>query len=179
MHIYLCICSLSSASLYITENQLDVSAIVGALVNCVTANVLLGKILPSASFLFTFIKKHTNLRRLSNQRALLRSLFIMTLAMLTHSHSFQTTEDLFKAPSVPQSVSKLIYRYSVLLRTCSLWPYINQKFRNTAINVFYCSSDDVYRDKLTLKTVPVHTRPQEYQYFKRNTKAALPVWAHF
>lgn len=124
------------------------------LVNCVTANVLLGEILPCTSFLFTFIKKHTILRRLSNQRALLRSLSITTLAMLTRSRSFQTTVDLFKAPSVPQSVSKLIYRYSVLRRTCSLWPHINQKFRNTAINAFYCSTDDVYRDKLTLKTVP-------------------------
>lgn len=121
--------------------------------------------------LYSFIKKPTFLWRLSDQRSPLWILSITTLATLKRSRSFQTTEDLFKAPSVPQSVFKLIYKYSLLQRTCFSWPRINQKFRNTTINAFYCSTDDVHRDTLTLKTLPAHTRPQKRQYSKKKHKS--------
>lgn len=179
MHIYLCILSLSSrASLYIPASQLSLCSC-WDLINSVTANVLLGEIRPFTSFLFTFIKKHTILQRLSNQRVFLQRLSIATVAMLTRSHSYQTTDESFKVPSVLQPKHLNWFTDTLLLRTYSPWPHITQKFRNTAINMFYCSTDDVYRDKLTMKTVPAHTRLQEYQYFKRNPKATRPVWTHF
>lgn len=39
--------------------------------------------------------------------------------------------------------------------------------------MFYCPTRNVYRDKLTLKTVSAHTRLQEKQYSKRKKQKLL------